>query len=613
MSTIIYRGVEIAADSETIAFSSADTATSPSATVSQGLITSGDDVATQILKLSQISQNVRKLLNTGTNSSTLGNVTSRVATLSGNTVTIRWADPADVTDASGNVILRWSHTVLMRRVSSVPTSIDDSSATVVVVSATRDQYKTTGYVDTDLVYGKKYYYRWFVVSTTGAVTVGSNFNRTPTRTSVAIPTQTNYISYDGYFHSPTFSSTVGYTITSGVTCEASQGTYSIVCDLLPGYQWSDGTTAAKTVTWSIGSSSASGSSQIELSESEIIVDTFQTSVWITVSNLRGRSIASAVSSSESVGTFIFNNRVCISNDGEVNESGVTVTIMTNDSGVYGVSTATVSVTAAWYESTDLNDLSWAAIQTVAQRRLGSSWWSVGDTKSISFSGTFRGQDYDTTVDVFILGFDHNSDVEGTGISFQVGKLTSSGVKVGWRSDTLATPTGGTGTDSVTATGIYHNSSSVYRYHGSFMHTVVLPEFKACLPEELQAVIKPAVKWTDGKKLNLTAASSETDMMCAEYDLFLLAACEISGGSAGSPYEYKNGREAQYAYYAVPNNAYVVNINNQSQYVRWWTRTRYVKSTNFVVYYTTAESVTTRSSTGVARYLSEAVFPAFLVG
>ena len=102
----------------------------------------------------------------------------------------------------------------------------------------------------------------------------------------------------------------------------------------------------------------------------------------------------------------------------------------NDYGVWTVSTdsdmQTVNVEyVQLYEvtlkavSSTLNDNDWATIKDIADRSEGANYWAVGDTKQIAINGKVSDgltlSNYSTYV--YIIGFDHNSDKEGTGIAF----------------------------------------------------------------------------------------------------------------------------------------------------------------------------------------------------
>lgn len=75
-----------------------------------------------------------------------------------------------------------------------------------------------------------------------------------TRTSVAIPSQSGSLKYNGNVQSPTWLNyDQNYMILSGTTSAIPAGSYSVTFTLKDTklYQWSDGTTAAKTISWSI--------------------------------------------------------------------------------------------------------------------------------------------------------------------------------------------------------------------------------------------------------------------------------------------------------------------------------------------------------------------------
>lgn len=57
--------------------------------------------------------------------------------------------------------------------------------------------------------------------------------------------------------------------------------------------------------------------------------------------------------------------------------------------------------------TSLNDCTWEEISNVAAKGLAREYFSVGDTKNVHIKGTVGTQAFDTIVNVFILGFDHN--------------------------------------------------------------------------------------------------------------------------------------------------------------------------------------------------------------
>ena len=117
------------------------------------------------------------------------------------------------------------------------------------------------------------------------------------------------------------------------------------------------------------------------------------------------------------------------------EVGGKWTFNLNDFGTWTVTatlgdkSATKDVDVVWaqlYEVTllfvdaTLNNNDWETIKQVADASAGANYWSVGDTKQITINGKLSDglilNNYSTWV--YIIGFDHNKDVEGTGIAFQ---------------------------------------------------------------------------------------------------------------------------------------------------------------------------------------------------
>lgn len=66
-----------------------------------------------------------------------------------------------------------------------------------------------------------------------------------------------------------------------------------------------------------------------------------------------------------------------------------------------------------FVSSTFGENSWETIQRVTQAGKAASYWNVGDQKAVTLNGAFDGIDYSGQVcNAFILGFDHNSAIEG---------------------------------------------------------------------------------------------------------------------------------------------------------------------------------------------------------
>ena len=98
-------------------------------------------------------------------------------------VTLTWTDPKDkyatpegeTTEEGDQLVSEWAYTRIIRKTGSAPTGPNDG--VLVVESSVRDQYASTGYVDSDLTNGTTYYYGAYAynkdgVASEGAVTEG---------------------------------------------------------------------------------------------------------------------------------------------------------------------------------------------------------------------------------------------------------------------------------------------------------------------------------------------------------------------------------------------------------------------------------------------------------
>ena len=203
----------------------------------------------------------------------------------------------------------------------------------------------------------------------------------------------------------------------------------------------------------------------------------------------------------------------------------------------------------------LNDTTWAQIRAVSDAGTAANYWSVGDTKTITINGTVGLTTfYSLSVDVFILGFDHNSAVEGANkIHFQIGKINGKDVALCDRyyyehdNDSGAfcmnltnVNTGGWDDCHMRKTVLGSNSTASNPTANTLL---------AALPSDLLAVMKPITKYSDNTGGGSNTASYVT--ATTEY-LPLLAEFEVFGTR-----KYANSAEQnyqkQYDYYKAGNS------------------------------------------------------------
>ena len=219
---------------------------------------------------------------------------------------------------------------------------------------------------------------------------------------------------------------------------------------------------------------------------------------------------------------------------------------------------------------ELNDNSWEVIKQVADASMGANFWSVGDCKEVTLNGkvsdglTLSGY----SAWVYIIGFDHNSDREGTGITFKGFKATKNGTPV-------CLVDSGYSSNKTSGTWFNMNNSktNVGGWQASLMRTAVMPLIKASLPAYLQAVIKTSTIYTAEGSGDIACTASDDDVfLLGEYEVF----GKISNATSQEPNYLK-----QYAYYSAGNSKKMYKHNSVGAAAHWWLRSpRAIDSTTF---------------------------------
>ena len=219
---------------------------------------------------------------------------------------------------------------------------------------------------------------------------------------------------------------------------------------------------------------------------------------------------------------------------------------------------------------DNND--WATISYASENGLAASTWSVGDRKAVALNGTAGSLSLSGTYYCYIIGIDHNSAIEGTNrIHFQFGYTAASGgVHIAFIDG---------GYNSSYTSGSYFNMNNAKSNSGGWansrMRTTIIPTFKACLPADLQAVLKTVTKYSDNTGGGSNTASYVT---ATTDDIFLLAEWEVFGAR-----KYANSAEqnyqAQYAYYAAGNPKSRYRDSSTDSTASWWLRSVYADNSS----------------------------------
>lgn len=507
-------------------------------------------------------------------------------------MTIKWSDPAATITSDGVTLATWASTTVVVKEGSYATDKDDSDAVYTLKVTTRNQYANTPLTVTGLTNGTTYYISFFPETTDGGINASTTQRDTgvANRITIAnIPSQSGSLTYTGGSQSPTWSNyNTTYMTIGGTTSGTNAGSYSATFTPTTDYRWSDGTTTAKTVSWSIGKATGTltvSPNSIELSPSNLS-DTF------TIGGNHDGTI-SVVSNNTGIAT--------------VSRSGNTVTV-NNVNQTTGNTTITVSCTAgtnytapssqsvtveAKFVSSVLNENDWSVIKSVADASQGANYWAVGDRKAVTVNGTVGTQAINGTYYVYILGFDHNSSREGTGITFGTFKTALSGGTDICLVDSHYNDysTGGQkwfnmNHSSNTNSGGWKGCDLRYDVLGSTNSnnndagttTATSPvsgTLMAALPSDLRAVMKPMTIYTD----NTGGGSNTASYVTASVDyLPLLAEFEIFGTRSYANSAEQNYQQ-QYQYYKNGNSKVKYRHSSTSSTARWWERSPYYSASS----------------------------------
>lgn len=161
--------------------------------------------------------------------------------------------------------------------------------------------------------------------------------------------------------------------------------------------------------------------------------------------------------------------------------------------------------------------------------------------------------------VYIIGFNHNSEKEGNGITFQGFKTAQTG-----GIDICLTDSGyNRGKTSGTWFNINNSNTNAGGWQGSLMRKNIMPLIKAAFPSDLQAVIKTSTIFTAPNKGDIALTETQDEVfMLAEYEVF----GAHSYASTQEPTYLK-----QYAYYSAGNGKVKYRHNATSDAAQWWER------------------------------------------
>ena len=241
----------------------------------------------------------------------------------------------------------------------------------------------------------------------------------------------------------------------------------------------------------------------------------------------------------------------------------------------------------------LDENDWTTIREVSDAGQGSNYWSIGDRKAVTLNGTVGALTLsNVTTYVFIIGFNHNSSVEGTNrIHFQLAKTALSGGTDVCLCDSKYNSNGSTtGYFSMNSgqvnTGGWERSQMRTNICGtslsSYSGTII-----AVIPAALRAVLKSVTKYTDN---TANGGGSKARYVTATTDyFFLLSEFEVFGSISYGNVNEKN-KQSQYAYYSAGNSKIKHKHNSTSTAASWWLRSPCASTFSDFVYVVTGGTV-----------------------
>lgn len=329
-----------------------------------------------------------------------------------------------------------------------------------------------------------------------------------------------------------------YTVSSNTGTNA--GSYTLTITGIGDYE------GTATAAWSI----AKATGKISVSPTSLSIAGVKGTTKTATISYTGDGSISVKSGSTGVATVTRSGNTVTVKSVATGTATITITLAAGTN--YTGANCTISVSSTVVSAT-LDSNTWATIKSVAAD--GANYWSVGDCKSATINGTVGSYKFNSEEwYCYIIGFNHNSSVEGNGIHFQFGKTAATnGVSVAF----------------------WDNNESFYMWtnytydawSSTVMYKTTCPAFLSALSSSLQSAISACTKYTDNvgdstdTAKNVTATSSK---------IWLLSEFEVFGKRNYANTAEKNYQK-QYAYYANGNSVTKYKHNATTTGCTWFTR------------------------------------------
>lgn len=297
----------------------------------------------------------------------VGNVSSMDAVAAGNgKLALKWTDPSATVVNDGVTLATWAKTTVVVKAGGYATDPDDADAAYRLAVTTRNQYASSPLTVTGLQNGVTYYVSFFPVSTDGAVNTNTanRITGTPDRLKISmVPSQSGTLTYNGSSQSPSWSNYDTNKMTIGnQTAGVNAGSYTAQFAPKDDYCWSDGSTTAKNVTWTIGKKAGT----LTVSPTSISLDNDNPSVTFTIGGEHDDTVSVSITSGSDIMTISQSgNVVTVTNKNQATGSGAIKVSCAAGANYTAPSDVSVPVTAKFVP---IYGVQWDGTSTTAMSR-----------------------------------------------------------------------------------------------------------------------------------------------------------------------------------------------------------------------------------------------------
>lgn len=351
----------------------------------------------------------------------------------------------------------------------------------------------------------------------GGVTKTATQKISVTRTMLTVPAQSGTLTYTGGAQSPAWSNyDTGKMTLGGVTSGMNAGSYNATFTIndTSMYCWPDGSTAAKTVAWSINKAAGT----LTLSKTEVTLKPDTTSDTFTLTTNSTGAITAESGAPDVVSVKVSGKTVTVESVGNKSGTAVITVKVEGDANHTAPASKTCTVNAE-FVPVNFANATWAEIIAACHSGIVPETWAVGNQKTMTINGT------DYAID--IIGKNHDDYANGRGkapLTFQLHDCYADINQM----NSSKTNSGG--------------------WTSCAMRTTHLPAILAKMPTEVQNGIR-AVKKQIFAIYGVDLTTTTTDD-----ELFLLSETEIFGkiaysyGDEGTQYEYYRKGYSPVKYY-----------------------------------------------------------------